>query len=79
MILTNSCKKVLNNFIQQYTIIENQRINLHALSMFASEWEFIQGFSSFLAYLQLNEESCKQADATEQKYTTGYFPCRSSS
>ena len=33
MILTNSCKKVLNNFIQQYTIIENQRINLHALSM----------------------------------------------
>ena len=37
MILTNSCKKVLNNFIQQYTIIENQRINLHALSMTALE------------------------------------------
>ena len=36
MILTNSCKKVLNNFIQQYTIIENQRINLHALSMSVS-------------------------------------------
>lgn len=48
MILTNSCKKVLNNFIQQYTIIENQRINLHALSMSRRFYEYFEKLTLIL-------------------------------